>query len=115
MTFQTLFGVAMIGHTQTLYLKSSIQLDKHGLLKRRIMEEIKEMIMNHIVERYADASAEVTNGSNMLDSLNILSDAEYCKQIVDYVIDTKVKHGDRYDIATSVKFLKMEISENHIM
>ncbi len=79
------------------------------------MEEIKEMIMNHIVERYADASAEVTNGSNMLDSLNILSDAEYCKQIVDYVIDTKVKHGDRYDIATSVKFLKMEISENHIM
>ena len=25
--------------------------------------------MNHIVERYADASAEVTNGSDMLDSL----------------------------------------------
>ena len=77
------------------------------------MEEIKEMIMNHIVERYADASAEVTNGSDMLDSLNILSDAEYCKQIVDCLIDTKVKHGNRFNLAQTVKYLKIDIVESY--
>jgi len=77
------------------------------------MEEIKEMIMNHIVERYADASAEVTNGSDMLDSLNILSDAEYCKQIVDCLIDTKVEHGNRFNLAQTVKYLKIDIVESY--
>ena len=77
------------------------------------MEEIKEMIMNHIVERYADASAEVTNGSDMLDSLNILSDAEYCKQIVDCLIDTKVKHGNGFNLAQTVKYLKIDIVESY--
>ena len=64
------------------------------------MEEIKDMLINHIVERYADASVDVTNGSEMLDSLNIVSDAEYCKQLIDFLIDVKVNYGDSFDMPT---------------
>ena len=76
------------------------------------MEEIKDMLFNHIVGRYADASVDVTNGSDMLDSLNIKSDAEYCKQLIDFLIDVKVNYGDSFDMRTTVKYLKQDIMEN---
>jgi|TARA_A100001011_G_C13859565_1_gene654346 hypothetical protein len=78
------------------------------------MEEIKDMLFNHIVERYADASVDVTNGSDMLDSLNIKSDAEYCKQLIDFLIDVKVNYGDSFDLPTTVKYLKQDIMENYV-
>ena len=78
------------------------------------MEEIKNMLFNHIVERYADASVDVTNGSEMLDSLNIKSDAEYCKQLIDFLIDVKVNYGDSFDMPTTVKYLKQDIMENYV-
>jgi hypothetical protein len=78
------------------------------------MEELKDMLFNHIVERYADASVDVTNGSDMLDSLNIKSDAEYCKQLIDFLIDVKVNYGDSFDMPTTVKYLKQDIMENYV-
>ena len=78
------------------------------------MEEIKDMLFNHIVERYADASVDVTNSSEMLDSLNIKSDAEYCKQLIDFLIDVKVNYGDSFDMPTTVKYLKQDIMENYV-
>ena len=78
------------------------------------MEEIKDMLINHIVERYADASVDVTNCSEMLDSLNIVSDAEYCKQLIDFLIDVKVNYGDSFDMPTTIKYLKQDIMENYV-
>ena len=78
------------------------------------MEEIKEMISKEIVDRYADASVDVTNGSEMLDSLNIKSDAEYCKQLIDFLIDVKVNYGDSFDMPTTIKYLKQDIMENYV-
>ena len=70
------------------------------------MEEIKEMISKEIVGRYADAPS-------MPESEEIWSDAEYCKQIVDCLIDTKVKHGNRFNLAQTVKYLKIDIVESY--
>ena len=70
------------------------------------MEEIKEMISKEIVDRYADAPS-------MPESEEIWSDAEYCKQIVDCLIDTKVKHGNRFNLAQTVKYLKIDIVESY--
>ena len=62
----------------------------------------------------ADASVDVTNGSEMLDSLNIVSDAEYCKQLIDFLIDVKVNYGDSFDMPTTIKYLKQDIMENYV-
>ena len=70
------------------------------------MEEIKEMISKEIVDRYADATS-------MPESEEIWSDAEYCKQIVDCLIDTKLKHGNRFNLAQTVKYLKIDIVESY--
>ena len=70
------------------------------------MEEIKEMISKEIVDRYADAPS-------MPESEEIWSDAEYCKQIVDCLIDTKLKHGNRFNLAQTVKYLKIDIVESY--
>ena len=70
------------------------------------MEEIKEMISKEIVDRYADAPS-------MPESDEIWSDAEYCKQIVDCLIDTKVKNKN-FDLAQTVKYLKIDIVESYV-
>ena len=50
----------------------------------------------------------------MLDSLNIVSDAEYCKQLIDFLIDVKVNYGDSFDMPTTIKYLKQDIMENYV-
>jgi len=70
------------------------------------MEEIKEMISKEIVDRYADAPS-------MPESDEIWSDAEYCKQIIDCLIDTKVKNK-HFDLAQTVKYLKIDIVESYV-
>ena len=70
------------------------------------MTEIKQLITKEIIDRYADASS-------MADSDEIWSDAEYCKQIVDCLIDTKVKHGNGFNLPQTVKYLKIDIVESY--
>ena len=70
------------------------------------MTEIKQLITKEIIDRYADASS-------MPDSDEIWSDAEYCKQIVDCLIDTKVKHGNGFNLPQTVKYLKIDIVESY--
>ena len=71
------------------------------------MEEIKEMISKEIVDRYADAPS-------MPESDEIWSDAEYCKQLIDFLIDVKVNYGDSFDMPTTIKYLKQDIMENYV-
>tara|TARA_B100000214_G_scaffold332486_1_gene274028 strand:- start:580 stop:798 length:219 start_codon:yes stop_codon:yes gene_type:complete len=70
------------------------------------MEEIKKMIEQEIIMRYGDDRKSATNEQ-------IWSDAEYCKQIVDCLIDTKIEHGNRFNLAQTVKYLKIDIVESY--
>ena len=70
------------------------------------MEEIKEMISKEIVDRYADAPS-------MPESDEIWSDAEYCKQIVDFLIDMKIKNK-HFDLPQTVKYLKLDIVDSYV-
>mgnify|MGYP001436433554 CR=1 FL=1 len=45
---------------------------------------------------------------------SIKSDAEYCKQLIDFLIDVKVNYGDSFDMPTTVKYLKQDIMENYV-
>ena len=78
------------------------------------MNKIKKMVFNQMVMRYADASVDVTNSSDMLDSLNIQSDAEYCMQLIDFLIDVKVNYGESFDMPTTIKYLKQDIMEHYV-
>ena len=76
------------------------------------MEELKDKILELIADEYSDAESLLEARYSSADEMK--SDAEYCKQIVAYLIDTKLTYGDRFDIASTVKNLKIEISDNYI-
>lgn len=76
------------------------------------MEELKDKILELIADEYSDAESLLEARYSSVDEMK--SDAEYCKQIVAYLIDTKLTYGDRFDIASTVKNLKIEISDNYI-
>tara|TARA_B100001939_G_scaffold280788_1_gene249536 strand:- start:767 stop:988 length:222 start_codon:yes stop_codon:yes gene_type:complete len=71
------------------------------------MEEIKTKIIEEIVCKYIDADIMPE------DDGDIMSDAEYCKQIVECLIDTKVKHGNGFNLPQTVKYLKIDIVESY--
>jgi len=76
------------------------------------MEEIKNSIIEYINDEYFGYEDLKEARYNSDDEIK--SDAEYCKQIVTYLIDCKMNYGDRFDIASTVKNLKIEISDNYI-
>ena len=71
------------------------------------MEEIKTKIIEEIVGKYISADIMPE------DDGDIMSDAEYCKQIVECLIDTKIEHGKRFNLPQTVKYLKMDIVESY--
>ena len=72
------------------------------------MEDIKTKIIEEIVGKYISADIMPE------DDGDIMSDAEYCKQIVECLIDTKVEHGNQFNLAQTVKYLKIDIVESYV-
>lgn len=76
-------------------------------------DELKELLVSYMTDRYEDASTDVTNGE-MHNSLNIKADATHAEQLIEKLIYTKVTYGDKFDIPNTVKALRMDIAENYI-